>query len=106
MDSKTPSSRHNQQQLQQQQQQQQQQSSSVHPLSLPYSSSYEYQLWEHFSNLQSTFTSRNNSNTAVPTNITTGTTDIMNSLAKYSQQSYREYNQHSLLGKYVFLFYS
>ncbi len=59
--------------------------------------SHDYQLWQqHFPALQPTF---NN-----PNDIPTGNSNVINSLSKHSQQSYREYDPRSLLGKFVFFF--
>ncbi len=83
--------------------QQQQSSSSTQPVILTHPSGYDYQLWQqHFPNLQSTQNNLNFLTGVVPNDLTTGNSNVVNSLSKNSQQSYREHDPRSLLGKYVF----
>jgi hypothetical protein len=80
--------------------QHQQQSSSTQPVILTHPSGYDYQLWQQqFPNLQPTHNNLNFLTGAVPSDITTGHSNLVNSLSKNSQQSYREYDPRSLLGK-------
>ena len=70
-------------------------------------SGYDYQLWQqHFPAMQPTYSNPNVLNGAIPHDPTASmNSNLINSLSKNSQQSYREYDPRSLLGKYVFLMF-
>ncbi len=79
---------------------QQQQQSSAQPVISTHPSGYDYQLWQqHFPALQPAFNNLNFLTGLVPNDSTTGNSNIIHSLSKHSQQSYREYDPRSLLGK-------
>lgn len=60
-------------------------------------SGFDYQLWQqNFPALQPTQNNLNFFTGIIPNDLTTGNS---NSLSKHSQQSYREYDPRSLLGK-------
>lgn len=82
----------------------QQQSLSSQPVIITHPSGYDYQLWQqHFPAMQPTYNNPNFLNGAIPHDLTATTnSNLINSLSKNSQQSYREYDPRSLLGKYVF----
>jgi hypothetical protein len=67
---------------------------------LTHPSGYDYQLWQQqFPTLQPTFNNLNFLTGGVPNDSTLGNSNVINSLSKHSQQSYREYDPRSLLGK-------
>ncbi len=82
------------------QNQQQQQASSTQPVIFTHPSGYDYQLWQqHFPALQPAYNNLNFLPGILPNDTTTGNSNIITSLSKHSQQSYREYDPRSLLGK-------
>ena len=70
-------------------------------------SGYDYQLWQqNFPGLQSTYNNLNFLTGFLPNDsatTTTTTTGNSNNLSKHSQQSHREYDPRSLLGKYEYI---
>ena len=73
---------------------------STQPVILSHPSGYDYQLWQQqFPTLQPTFHNLNFLSGTVPNDATAGNSHLINSLSKNSQQSYREYDPRSLLGK-------
>lgn len=81
-------------------QQQQLASSTTQPVILTHPSGYDYQLWQQqFPTLQSTHNHINFLPGVIPNDLTTGNSNLITSLSKHSQQSYREYDPRSLLGK-------
>jgi hypothetical protein len=78
----------------------QQQQTSTQPVIFTHPSGYDYQLWQqHFPALQPTHNNLNFLPGILPNDTTTGNSNIITSLSKHSQQSYREYDPRSLLGK-------
>ncbi|CAF1439061.1 unnamed protein product [Adineta ricciae] len=79
----------------------QQQSLSSQPVIITHPSGYDYQLWQqHFPAMQPTYSNPNILNGAIPHDPTAAmNSNLINSLSKNSQQSYREYDPRSLLGK-------
>ncbi|CAF0723011.1 unnamed protein product [Adineta steineri] len=79
---------------------QQQQQSSSQPVIITHPSGYDYQLWQqHFPALQPAFNNPNFLTGIVPNDSVVGNSNISHSFSKNSQQSYREYDPRSLLGK-------
>jgi hypothetical protein len=77
-----------------------QQQSSTQPVILTHPSGYDYQLWQQqFPVLQPTMNNLNYLSGILPNDSTTGNSNLINSLSKHSQQSYREHDPRSLLGK-------
>lgn len=70
---------------------------------LNHSSGFDYELWQQqFPALQSTYNNLNFFTGNTSTDLTLGNSNLNNSSSsKHSQQSHREYDPRSLLGKYV-----
>lgn len=72
---------------------------------LTHPSGHDYQLWQqHFPTLPSSFNQLNFLTGTASNDLSTGNSNTINPLLKNSQQSYRENDPRSLLGKYVFSF--
>ena len=70
---------------------------------LTHPSGYDYQLWQQqFPVLQPSMNNLGYFSGIIPNDSTMGNSNLISSLSKHSQQSYREHDQRSLLGKYVF----
>ncbi len=70
---------------------------------LTHPSGYDYQLWQQqFPTLQPTMNNLGYFPGIVPNDSIVGNSNLISSLSKHSQQSYREHDHRSLLGKYVF----